>query len=130
MSATVSESQDQPQLKGLQAEVEISTAAPASVLPFSQAKDAQVDNAIHPKNHSPITAERLSSASAGLDPASEKGLLNKAPLHSRDFGILPIPSHRRHDPDDPFKFSLALNYLFAFAATFTVANLYVYNSIE
>lgn len=34
------------------------------------------------------------------------------------------PKRCRWDPDDPPKFSIALNLLFAFAGTFTVANLY------
>lgn len=35
-----------------------------------------------------------------------------------------VPSGCRHDPTQPFKFSIGLNFLFAFAACFTVANLY------
>ena len=34
------------------------------------------------------------------------------------------PKRCRYDPDKPFKFSLPLNVLFAFAGAFTVANLY------
>lgn len=34
------------------------------------------------------------------------------------------PERCRYDPERPFKFTFALNLLFAFAATFTVANLY------
>jgi len=34
------------------------------------------------------------------------------------------PRRCRYDPENPPKFSLALNLLFGFAATFTVANLY------
>ena len=34
------------------------------------------------------------------------------------------PTRCRHDPNKPFEFSLALNLLFGFAGTFTVANLY------
>lgn len=34
------------------------------------------------------------------------------------------PKRCRYDPDRPFEFSMALNLLFSFAATFTVANLY------
>ncbi|KAF3118466.1 hypothetical protein TWF703_005446 [Orbilia oligospora] len=35
-----------------------------------------------------------------------------------------VPRRCRYDPEKEFKFNLALNLLFAFAATFTVANLY------
>ncbi|GHJ87700.1 hypothetical protein NliqN6_4102 [Naganishia liquefaciens] len=38
--------------------------------------------------------------------------------------FLPIPVNKRYHPDRNFKFGLALNLLFGFAATFTVANLY------
>ncbi|KAK4335179.1 major facilitator superfamily protein [Rhodotorula toruloides] len=41
-----------------------------------------------------------------------------------DFGFLPIPPRLRFDPDKPFEFGLLLNVVFAFAATFSVANLY------
>ena len=34
------------------------------------------------------------------------------------------PNRCRYNPDKPFGFSMALNLLFGFAATFTVANLY------
>ena len=34
------------------------------------------------------------------------------------------PKRCRYDPDRPFKFSMSLNLLFAFAGAFTVANLY------
>lgn len=34
------------------------------------------------------------------------------------------PKRCRHDPAKPFRFSMSLNLLFGFAATFTVANLY------
>ncbi|KAK6519579.1 hypothetical protein TWF281_003402 [Arthrobotrys megalospora] len=35
-----------------------------------------------------------------------------------------VPQRCRYDPEREFKFNMALNLLFAFAATFTVANLY------
>ncbi|BGP32455.1 hypothetical protein JCM10296v2_004236 [Rhodotorula toruloides] len=43
---------------------------------------------------------------------------------TNDFGFLPIPPRLRFDPDKPFEFGLLLNVVFAFAATFSVANLY------
>ncbi|BGP08452.1 hypothetical protein JCM10049v2_004299 [Rhodotorula toruloides] len=43
---------------------------------------------------------------------------------TNDFGFLPIPPRLRFDPDKPFEFGLLLNIVFAFAATFSVANLY------
>ncbi|KZP00315.1 MFS general substrate transporter [Calocera viscosa TUFC12733] len=46
------------------------------------------------------------------------------PPHSVDFGFLPIPKHLRHDPSQPFRFTLLLNVVFAIAGTFTGANLY------
>lgn len=43
----------------------------------------------------------------------------------RLLGILRyVPARCRYDPTTPFEFTFALNLLFAFAATFTVANLY------
>ncbi|VDC02293.1 unnamed protein product [Peniophora sp. CBMAI 1063] len=41
----------------------------------------------------------------------------------RDFGFLPIPKRLRYDPARPTHFSQALNYLFAAATCFIVANL-------
>lgn len=38
--------------------------------------------------------------------------------------IFYVPERCRYNPESPFKFTFALNLLFAFAATFTVANLY------
>ncbi|CAK5278523.1 unnamed protein product [Mycena citricolor] len=43
---------------------------------------------------------------------------------SFDCGILPIPRRLRYDPARPFVFTMVLNVLFGFAATFIVANLY------
>lgn len=44
-------------------------------------------------------------------------------LRSKDFGFLPIPRRLQWD-DDPPPFTLALNLIFGFASTFTVASLY------
>lgn len=41
------------------------------------------------------------------------------PGGKRDFGFLPIPKRLRWDPTDPPEFSLLLNAIFGFAATFS-----------
>ncbi|WWC89895.1 uncharacterized protein L201_004824 [Kwoniella dendrophila CBS 6074] len=49
-------------------------------------------------------------------------------IRKRDFGFLPIPKNRRHDPhkklDDEFGFTWKMNLIFAVAATVSVMNLY------
>ncbi|KAG9010854.1 hypothetical protein FRB90_007571, partial [Tulasnella sp. 427] len=46
------------------------------------------------------------------------------PPRTRDFGFIPIPERRRYHPERTFQFTLALNIIFGFASTATVANLY------
>ncbi|KAI4126503.1 MAG: hypothetical protein LQ338_003722 [Usnochroma carphineum] len=47
------------------------------------------------------------------------------PTWRKTYGVLSFtPKRCRFDPANPPKFSTALNFLFAFAASFTVANLY------
>ncbi|KAI9751946.1 MAG: hypothetical protein M4579_005829 [Chaenotheca gracillima] len=73
-----------------------------------------------------------SSDGAGAQPSSSppKGPPETASkphpsTSSRLFAILSYtPPRCRHDPTQPARFSMALNFLFAFAACFTVANLY------
>ena len=49
----------------------------------------------------------------------------EAPLWRKILDLLTYtPKRCRYDPDKPPSFSMALNLLFGFAATFTVANLY------
>ncbi|OCF55750.1 membrane protein [Kwoniella mangroviensis CBS 10435] len=49
-------------------------------------------------------------------------------IRKRDYGFLPIPKNRRHDPhkkvDEEFGFTWKMNLVFAFAATVSVMNLY------
>ena len=45
-------------------------------------------------------------------------------VHTKDFGIIPIPQRLRYHPDKPFHFGLTLNIAFGFFSTFIVANLY------
>jgi hypothetical protein len=42
-----------------------------------------------------------------------------------NLGFLPIPSRLRYSPDHPFKFSLALNIVFAIVSTAAVTQLYI-----
>ncbi|KAK8869669.1 hypothetical protein IAR55_000237 [Kwoniella newhampshirensis] len=50
------------------------------------------------------------------------------PIRKRDFGFLPIPKYRRHDPnravEEEFDFTWKINAIFATAATVAVMNLY------
>ncbi|MCJ1355665.1 MAG: hypothetical protein MMC33_005657 [Icmadophila ericetorum] len=57
--------------------------------------------------------------------ASNDTLVEPPSRWRRAYNILTwTPKNCRYDPDKPFAFSLPLNLLFAFACTFTVANLY------
>ncbi|KPV74970.1 uncharacterized protein RHOBADRAFT_48544 [Rhodotorula graminis WP1] len=66
----------------------------------------------------PLSGERTSSTATATptEPRKVGG--------SRDFGFLPIPRRLQYDSARPFHFGLLLNVIFAFAATFSVANLY------
>ena len=67
-------------------------------------------------------------ASEGSDTVSSHSIQSpqkKTKLWRRIFNIINYtPKRCRYNPDKPFEFSMALNLLFAFAGTFTVANLY------
>lgn len=45
-------------------------------------------------------------------------------LRNKDFGFLPIPRRVQYDLANPPEFTLTLNLVFGFGATFTVASLY------
>lgn len=66
--------------------------------------------------------------SEGSDTVSSHSIQSpqkKTKLWRRIFNIVNYtPKRCRYNPDKPFEFSMALNLLFAFAGTFTVANLY------
>ena len=51
---------------------------------------------------------------------SRQSVISRKPIRKRDFGFLPIPKNRRHDPnlkpEEQFKFSLRMNIVFAVAA--------------
>lgn len=77
--------------------------------------------------------ESRSPTVAGIEDTDAKAEETPRPVHegevppalkqrggSTDFGFLPIPPRLRFDPDKPFTFSLLLNVVFAFAATFSV----------
>ncbi|BGP48575.1 hypothetical protein JCM10450v2_004451 [Rhodotorula kratochvilovae] len=72
--------------------------------------------------------DETSTATCSPDAASAKGDPPPPPPRqvggTRDFGFLPIPKHLQYDSERPFHFGLLLNAIFAFAATFSVANLY------
>uniref|UniRef100_A0A8H8CS17 Major facilitator superfamily (MFS) profile domain-containing protein n=1 Tax=Psilocybe cubensis TaxID=181762 RepID=A0A8H8CS17_PSICU len=56
--------------------------------------------------------------------SEEKVMGDEEVAFTKEFGFLPIPRHLRYDPSKPPHFGLLLNIAFAFASTFTVANLY------
>ena len=58
------------------------------------------------------------------DPAPPSPVTTMEQPRTKDFGFLPIPKRCQSRPGEPFKFSLALNYLLAATSTFTIANLY------
>jgi hypothetical protein len=86
--------------------------------------DAQESKNLQEMNEGP-DKETGKIASEPDDTMTSAPTSSKTALRKLDFGFLPIPRWRRYDPDIPFKFSPALNYLFALAAIATVANLSV-----
>ncbi|WVQ78595.1 hypothetical protein IAT38_000681 [Cryptococcus sp. DSM 104549] len=74
----------------------------------------------HALSHNPLTAM--------LSRLSHRGDPSLLPVRKRDFGFLPIPRNRRHDPnrrpEDEFVFTWRMNLIFASAATTAVMNLY------
>ncbi|WRT67277.1 uncharacterized protein IL334_004244 [Kwoniella shivajii] len=76
---------------------------------------------IDPMDPSPI------STSPTANPEDEVNPHHKS-IRKRDFGFLPIPKNRRHDPykkvDEEFGFTWKMNAVFALAATVSVMNLY------
>lgn len=73
----------------------------------------------------PIPETATTTPSVSADGPSHDSLLSETfvpPAHN--LWVLPIPVRRRYHPHRNFRFGLALNLLFGFAATFTVANLY------
>lgn len=71
----------------------------------------------------PDKAPAIPSISAD-DPSHDSPPAETFVPATHNLWILYIPVSRRYHPDRNFKFGLALNLLFGFAATFTVANLY------
>ncbi|RPB11627.1 MFS general substrate transporter [Morchella conica CCBAS932] len=79
------------------------------------------------KNRDRDSASSSSSTAESAVDSTDSGSNNlKTPTAGqRLLGILRyVPARCRYDPTTPFEFTFALNLLFAFAATFTVANLY------
>jgi hypothetical protein len=69
----------------------------------------------------PTSSEDIQGSGKGLE-EKEQG---KQPLWRRIYAVLTwTPPNCRWDPDKPPQFSMSMNVLFAFAAGFTVANLY------
>jgi len=69
------------------------------------------------------TAREIDEASSTASPARSKQ--EAQPLWRKTYDIIFwVPPKARWDPEEPPKFSMALNILFAFAGAFTVANLY------
>ncbi|KIO30735.1 hypothetical protein M407DRAFT_222955 [Tulasnella calospora MUT 4182] len=84
------------------------------------------DNAIRLKEASQEPTIELSACPTlnertNADPTPEPP---DVPPRARDFGFVPIPESRRYHPERTFHFTLALNIIFGFASTATVANLY------
>ena len=65
------------------------------------------------------TAAHFFVSNGYQSPASGQSIWHKSYLL-----ISYTPKRCRYNPEEPFGFSMALNLLFGFAATFTVANLY------
>lgn len=90
--------------------------------PLDASPTLDVGSASHPS--SPALSLSNSPASSLKPPPSLLPLLNP-PLWRRLLTIISyIPPRCRWDPASPPAFSMSLNILFAFAAGFTVANLY------
>ncbi|WVR05316.1 hypothetical protein IAU60_002330 [Kwoniella sp. DSM 27419] len=75
----------------------------------------------------PASTAMPTSASKATTSEPSPGI-SVAPIRKRDFGFLPIPKNRRHDPgrkvDAEFGFTWRMNLVFASAATVSVMNLY------
>ncbi|BGP13742.1 hypothetical protein JCM10213_006428 [Rhodosporidiobolus nylandii] len=76
---------------------------------------------------------RQAAATDGGEKTETASIGSSATLHEatqaqvappRDFGFLPVPSHLQLDPSKPYELTPFTNWLFAAAATITVANLY------
>ncbi|WWC69343.1 uncharacterized protein I206_103281 [Kwoniella pini CBS 10737] len=71
----------------------------------------------------PTPIENLDPANANFEQQAQHVTIRK-----RDFGFLPIPRSRRHDPHktvtEEFGFTWKMNLVFAFASTVSVMNLY------
>ncbi|EXJ88008.1 hypothetical protein A1O1_04935 [Capronia coronata CBS 617.96] len=78
----------------------------------------------------PTEPVAVSNDEEGPSPAQERALQHAVAAKKRGIPqklydcLTYVPSRCRYDPENPFKFSMGLNVLFAFAGCFTVANLY------
>ncbi|KAK0448009.1 MFS superfamily [Armillaria borealis] len=69
--------------------------------------------------------EGLADSKWNVDSQFAIMLTMSTPGPTKDFDLIPIPQRLRYDPTRPFpEFGTGLNLFFAFACTFTVANLY------
>lgn len=87
----------------------------------SLAKEAEIGDAVREKT------VNLSSSSSNDEQQKDQDetLKKKKPLWRRAYDIaFWVPPNCRWDPNEPPRFSIWLNILFAFAGAFTVANLY------
>ena len=74
---------------------------------------------------SSVGSEKSPEESDTASSHSVKSSQTKTSIWRRIYHIITYtPPQCRYNPDKPFKFSMALNLLFGFAGTFTVANLY------
>ncbi|ODN83163.1 hypothetical protein L202_01360 [Cryptococcus amylolentus CBS 6039] len=83
-------------------------------------------NLAHPAIPREVSQVHDATSSAPNGPRS--AAQEHTPMRKRDFGFLPIPQSRRHDPSKAvqgeFPFTWKINALFASAATIAVMNLY------
>lgn len=75
-------------------------------------KDAAIEDEVQNKSEDATAVGSLNERPEENIPADDK----PADFQERtcDFLFLPIPKSRRYNPDKPFHFSMATNYLFAF----------------